>query len=57
MIVVGSRPKLFKVGNRVCDDVDSLKMVASGLETENFSGDPRSGNSVRGFICFGEERA
>ena len=31
-------------------------MTAGGFETENFSGDPRSGSSARGFICFGEER-
>ena len=27
-----------------------------GRETENFSGIPRRGSSVRGFIGFGEER-
>ena len=28
---------------------------AGGHKTEDFSGDPRSGSSVRGFIGFGEE--
>ena len=30
--------------------------MAGGLETENFSGDPRSASSTRGFIGFGEKR-
>ena len=29
---------------------------AGSFETENFSGDSRSGSGVRGFIGFGEER-
>ena len=29
--------------------------MAGRLKTEDFSGDPRSGNSARGFISFGEE--
>ena len=37
-------------------DVGAFKTAADGLETENFSGDPRSESSVRGFIGFGEER-
>ena len=31
-------------------------MAADGLKTEDFSGDPRSGSSARGFIGFDEER-
>ena len=30
--------------------------MAGRLKTEDFSGDPRSGSSARGFIGFGEER-
>ena len=31
-------------------------MAAGGLKTEDFSGNPGSGSSARGFIGFGEER-
>ena len=30
-------------------------MVAGGLKIEDFSGDPRSRSSARGFIGFGEK--
>ena len=30
-------------------------MAAGRLKTEDFSGDPRSGSSTRGFIGFGEK--
>ena len=55
MVAVGSRPKKFKVENivRRCRCVSD---AAGGLKTEDFSGDPRSGSSARGFIGFGEER-
>ena len=32
-------------------------MVAGRLKTEDFSGDPRCGSSVRGFIGFGADGA
>ena len=32
-----------------------FKTAVGGLETENFSGDPRKGSSVRGFIYFDEK--
>ena len=37
-------------------DVGAFWTAAGGLKTEDFSGEPRSGSSARGLICFGEER-
>ena len=36
-------------------DVDAFQTAAGSLKSEDFSGDPRSGSSARGFIDFGEE--
>ena len=33
-----------------------FQTAAGGLKTKNFSGDPGSGSSARGFIGLGEER-
>ena len=55
MVAVGSRQKQFKVEYRVCCDVDVFQAAVGRLTTEDFSGDPRSGSSARGFIGFGEE--
>ena len=57
MVAVGSRPKQFKVENRVSCDVCAFKTAAGRLKTEDFSGNPRCGSSARGFIGFGEEGA
>ena len=54
MVAVGSRLKQFKI--EVCGDVGAFQTAAGRLKTEDFNGDPRSGSSARGFICFGEER-
>ena len=35
-------------------DVGAFQMAAGRLKTEDFSGDPRSGCSARGFIGFDE---
>ena len=40
----------------MCGDVSAFQMAAGSLMTEEFSGDPRSESSARGFIGFGEER-
>ena len=50
MVAVGSRPKQFKVENRVRCDVGTFQTAAGRLKTENFSGDPRSGSSAIGFL-------
>ena len=55
MVAVGSRLKQFKGRNKVCGNVGAFKMAAGRLKTQDFSGDPRSGSSARGFIDFGEE--
>ena len=56
MVAVGSRPKQFKIKNRVWDELGASQTAAGRLKTKDFSGDPRSGCSARGFIGFGEER-
>ena len=56
MIAVVSRPKQFKVKNRVLCDVGAFQTAAVRLKTENRNGDPRSRSSARGFIGFGEVR-
>ena len=55
MVAVDSEPKQFKVENRVRSNVGAFQMAVGGLKTEDFSGDPRSESSARGFIGFGEE--
>ena len=55
MVAVGSRPKQFKVENRVCCNVGAFQRAAGRLKTEDFSGDPRCGSSARGFIGFVDE--
>ena len=57
MVAVGSRPKQFNVENRVSCDVGAFQTAAGRLKTEDFSGNPRSRSSARGFIGFGEEGA
>ena len=52
MVAVGSRPKQFNVSRCRC-----VSDGGGGLKTEDFSGNPRSGSSARGFIGFGEERS
>ena len=55
MVVVGRRPKQFKVENF---SVMRCRCVPDGggrPETEDFRGDPRSWSSARGYIGFGEE--
>ena len=34
----------------MCGDVSAFQTTAGGLKTEDFSGDPGSGSSARGFI-------
>ena len=57
MVAVGSRSKQFKVKNSVkrCRIVGAFQTSVGGLETEEFSSDPRCGSSAREFIGFGEE--
>ena len=55
MVAIGSRPKQFKVTNRVWGDVGAFQTAAGRLKTEDLSGDPSSGSSEKGFIGFGEE--
>ena len=55
MVAVGSRPKQFKVENRVLCDVGAFQTASGRLKTEDFSADSRSGNSARGFIGLREE--
>ena len=57
MVAVGSRSKQFKVENRVWCDVGAFQTALSRIKTEDFSGDPRSGSSAKGFIGFGAEGA
>ena len=53
MVAVDSRPKQFKVEKK---SVMLCRCVPDGGgQTEDFSGDPRSASSARGFIGFGEE--
>ena len=57
MVAVDGRLKQFKVENRVWCDVCAFQAAAGRLKTKDFSGDPRCGNSARGFIGFGAEGA
>ena len=55
MVAVGSRPKQFKVENRVLCDVGAFQTAAGRFKPEDFRDDSRSGSSAIGFIGFGEE--